>query len=198
MKKIFIIIILLCSFNPVFAEFLEATATYNWVDKTQTQRSSEIINIKKIISEDESLPDYYSRDGFKASFAPYLKDSLNKKRYMMVVNNVKETENYKIAGFFKGSILVAYGIQYKDDPQFIYYYNVLGKLIYLDILSNNYPNLPYYSKQYKPNGKCNAIFYYLSDDTQFSYSPKYEFIGLWQGENMYDEKGKKIISRTTY
>jgi len=198
MKKIFIFIVLFFTFNAAFAELIEGNATYNWIDKTQLQRSSEIINVKNIISEDESLPDYYSKDEFRTFFAPYLKDLYNKKRYIMVLNNVKETENFLLAGFYKGSILVAYGIQYKNDPQYIYYYNVLGKLIYLDILSNNYPNYPYYSKQYKTNGKCNAIFYYLSEDIQFSYTPKYEFIGLWQGEVMYDENGKKVLTRTMY
>ena len=198
MKKNFLLIIIFFMANICSAEVLEGSANFDWINRSQIQRDAYIINVKETISADESMPSSYTKEAFKDNFSPYLKDASSQKHYALAINKVNETSDYKIAGFFRGSLLIMYGIQYKDDMKHIYYYDVYGNLRYIDIMSNNFPNFPYYSKQYKNNGKCVGIFYYLSEQIQFIYTPKYEFKGVWQGKDMYDKKAKKLLTRTAY
>ena len=107
-----------------------------------------------------------------------------------------------MAGFFKkfggDNVLYSYALQPKEDMKHAYYYSALGHLAYVDNISDNYPNFPYYSKQYRANGKLAGAIYFESRDMQYTYDPKGKFKGVWYKEKMYDINGKEILSRTNW
>ena len=111
----------------------------------------------------------------------------------------KQTENENIcAFFFKKDILLVYALQYKENPYNVYYYNAYGNLQYIDEISENYPNFPYSSKQYRKNGKLISAIYFTSHDTQYMYEADGEFNGLWHKDKMYDKNGKQKVTRTNW
>ena len=91
-----------------------------------------------------------------------------------------------------------YAIQNKKDLSKIYYYDALGHLRYVDFINGDYPDYPYYSYQYKINGKPVSAIYFVSKDTQYMYNPDGTFKGVWFKHNMYDEHSKIILRRTAY
>ena len=80
----------------------------------------------------------------------------------------------------------------------MFYYDPYGRLRYVDVISENYPNFPYNSKQYKSNGKLVSAIYFTSKDMQYMYEPDGEFKGLWYKEKMYDRHGKQTVIRTNW
>ena len=118
---------------------------------------------------------------------------------MLAKDDVKETEDANICSFYyKKNILIIYALQYKDNPRNVFYYDPYGRLRYVDVISENYPNFPYNSKQYKSNGKLVSAIYFTSKDMQYMYEPDGEFKGLWYKEKMYDRHGKQKVIRTNW
>ena len=72
------------------------------------------------------------------------------------------------------------------------------KVQYVDDISDNYPNYPYNSKQYRKNGELVSAIYFTSPDTQYMYKPNKEFKGLWYKEKMFDANGKQTVERTNW
>lgn len=61
---------------------------------------------------------------------------------------------------------------YNNDIHHALYYNPYGKLYYVDITSDNYPNYPYYSMQYDKKGNLKSAIYFVSHDIQYMFNPK--------------------------
>lgn len=91
-----------------------------------------------------------------------------------------------------------YAIQYKNKPRTAYYYSGFGKLRYVDEISDNYPNFPYYSKQYRADGTLAGAIYFTSRDMQYIYEPDGKFKGVWFKEKMFDINAKQILTRTNW
>ena len=102
------------------------------------------------------------------------------------------------AFFNSKKVLLIYAVQYKNNLQKIYYYDALGNLRYVDEISDNYPNFPYFSKQYTRNGKLVSAIYFISKDMQYMYEPNGEFKGLWYKDKMYDRRGKQTATRSNW
>lgn len=211
MKKIFILLcfILTCS-NVVATEtanfytegtssiVLEAQAEFDWVDMSQIERDTQIQEYKDILF-DYDIIKKYSKKEFKEKYSDFLKDKNWKEHYRLAILGVKQTENANIcAFFFKKDILLVYALQYKENPYNVYYYNAYGNLQYVDEISENYPNFPYSSKQYRKNGKLISAIYFTSHDTQYMYEADGEFNGLWHKDKMYDKNGKQKVTRTNW
>ena len=107
-----------------------------------------------------------------------------------------------IANYIKsmeGDILTdLYPNKYKNNPRTIYYYDALGHLKYIDMISENYPNFPYWSKQYKVSGKMISAIYFVSHDMQYMYEPDGEFQGVWFMDKRYDRNAKQDLTRTNW
>ena len=86
----------------------------------------------------------------------------------------------------------------KNNPKFVYYYSAFGKLIYVDISSDQYPNFPYYSRQYRANGKLSGAIYFVSKDLQYVYEPDGKFKGVWYKDKMFDRNAKQILTRNNW
>ncbi len=209
MKKILVLIIaIFCIFgNSVFAEetvsgdkenlVLQGEAVFNWLDMSQIERDTIIQNYKNIIF-DENTVYKYKRKEIKELYSEHIKDKNVQEHYFEAQAGITETNEYKLSAFFHGKLLISYAIQYKNNPRTIYYYDALGHLKYIDMISENYPNFPYWSKQYKVSGKMISAIYFVSHDMQYMYEPDGEFQGVWFMDKRYDRNAKQDLTRTNW
>lgn len=176
---------------------LTGGTVFNWVDITQVERDEQIQKYQKILFNEEI--ERIKKKEFKQKYADFLKDKNWKEHYRLAKLGVQETEEAKLCAFFlKKDLLLIYALQYKNNPQRVYYYNAYGSLQYVDEISENYPNFPYTSKQYKKNGKLISAIYFTSHDTQYMYGSDGEFTGLWHKDKMFDKNGKQKVTRTNW
>lgn len=177
---------------------LKAEAIFDWVDITQVERDEKIQQYKEILFNEGQVTKI-KKKVFREKYANFLKDENWKEHYRLAKLGVQETEEAKLCAFFlKKDLLLIYALQYKNNPQRVYYYNAYGTLQYVDEISENYPNFPYNSKQYRRNGKLVSAIYFTSHDTQYMYGPEGEFTGLWHKSKMYDKHGKQKVTRTNW
>ena len=177
---------------------IKLEAVFDWVDISQIERDQKITQYKEILFQNEE-PTNVKKRVFRQKYADFLKDENWKEHYRLAKLGVQETEEAKLCAFFlKKDLLLIYALQYKNNPQRVYYYNAYGSLQYVDEISENYPNFPYTSKQYKKNGKLISAIYFTSQDTQYMYGPDGEFTGLWHKNKMFDKNGKQKVIRTNW
>lgn len=179
-------------------EVLEAVINFDWLDINQAQREDQINHYKDLIfGEDNGI--YYTKEEFKQKFAPFKKDKEFKLHYMLTNNGVQEDEDAKYCAFYyKKNTLVMYAIQYKTNPHNAFYYTAFGKLYYVDITSDKYPQFPYTSMQYNRKGELKSAIYFVSRDLQYMYGPDKEFQGVWYKDKMYDKNGKQKLTRSNW
>ena len=210
LKKIIILFCILIAGNIALSEdivpvnndtdnniTLSANAEFNWINITQDERDSIISKYRADLFDKDTVYKF-KRKTFKEMFKNFLKDSDYKRHYMLVSNDVRETNEENLCGFYRGKLLVSYAIQYKDDLKTVYYYDVLGNLRYVDTFSDNYPNFPYTSKQYRYTGNLISAIYFISHDLQYMYKNNETFRGIWYKDKMYNSKGKQILTRTNW
>lgn len=168
---------------------------FNWADLSKEDRIKASDEYKNIIFNDESKI-YLTKDEFKSAFEKYKKDKEFKHHYMLTNNGVSEDEDAKYSPFYyKRNTLIIYAIQYKNDIHNSLYYTAFGKLFYVDITSENYPNFPYYSMQYDKKGNLKTAIYFVSPDIQYMYSGDKEFQGVWYKSQMFDLDNKQVSTR---
>lgn len=178
---------------------LQAEVTFDWLDISEAQREELVNKYRKILFETGADGVYFGKEQFKKHFAPYFKDKDYKHHYMLTNNGVTEDEDAEYCAFyFKKNTLVIYAIQYKNNPHNAFYYSIFGKLYYVDVTSNEYPNFPYHSMQYDRKGELKSAIYFISKDIQYMYGPDGKFQGIWYKDKMYNMKGKQTITRTNW
>jgi len=202
MQKIkFIIILFLALQTAVLANLHDiyiADIQYDWIEKSYKERQVIIEEVKNIIFKDSEITKI---ENFKSQFSKdILKDKNNYENYLAASAGYKEYKNNNIFPFYfkNQKNIYMYALQNKEDLTKIYYYSALGKLRFVDFVSDNYPEYPYYSIQYKINGEPISLIYFSTKDTQYVYNPDGTFKGLWHKYNMYDENSKIISTRTSY
>ncbi|MGN0017410.1 MAG: hypothetical protein ACI37S_00020 [Candidatus Gastranaerophilaceae bacterium] len=202
MKNFLLIVIILFALGQItYAQdnvVLNGNITFDWCEKSQFERDESINKIKNIIYS-EDIVKKYNKKTFRLQYKDYLKDKQYKEHYIAVSNGKKENKTERMSGFYtkNGKILIAYGIQYKNDMQTVYYYDTFGNLKYVDKYSENYPNFPYYTHQYRLDGKLVASIYFTQYDTQYLFKNG-KFEGVWFKNTMFNAKAKKIMNRTNY
>ena len=179
------------------ASVLTANIVFDWLDINQIDRDIVIEKYKSELFPVDTVYKYNKKE-FKSMYKDFLKDSDYKRHYMLVSNNVKETDDENLCGFYAGRILVSYAIQYKNDLRTVYYYDGFGNLKYVDKMSDNYPNYPYHSKQYRVNGTLVSAIYFMSHDMQYMYNSDETFKGAWYKDKMYDRHAKQRLTRTNW
>lgn len=168
---------------------------FDWADLSKEERIKASDEYKKIVFNDESKI-YLTKDEFKSAFAKYKKDKEFKHHYMLANNGVAEDEDAKYSPFYyRKNTLIIYAIQYKNDFHNSLYYTAFGKLFYVDITSENYPNFPYYSMQYDKKGNLKTAIYFVSPDIQYMYNGEKEFQGIWYKNQMFDLDNKQVSTR---
>ena len=209
MKKFIVILSLLVLGNLSFAtEFdnvqkdtnpmvLTGNLVFDWLDISQIDRDEVIKKYQKELFGEGTVYKYKKKE-FRQTYKDYLKDNDHKRHYMLVSNNVRETDKENLCGFYKGNLLISYAVQYKDNLKTTYYYDALGNLRYIDVFSENYPSFPYFSKQYRSNGTLVSAIYFMSHDMQYMYNENGNFKGAWYKDKMYDRKAKEVLTRTNW
>ena len=212
MKKIVILLCILTIGKAAWAEDLQqiiqkentpapivltGNLVFDWLDITQANRDAVIEKYKSQLFDDDTVYKFDKKE-FKNEYQDFLKDKDYIRHYMLVKNNVKETDNENLCGFYRGSLLISYAIQYKNDLKTIYYYDAMGKLRYIDKFSENYPQFPYMSKQYRANGTLVSAIYVISHDMQYMYNANGSFKGAWYKDKMYDRKAKQVLTRNNW
>lgn len=200
MRKFLIILSILFLGNFCLADDvkLSGSVDFNWVNLTQLERDAQIEQYQKILFGDDNNIKIPKKE-FRKTYKDYLKDKNFKTNYLFALNGITESKEAKICAFmYKENLLYMYALQYKSNPRAAYYYSAFGKLKYIDNMSDNYPNFPYYSKQYRTNGTLAGAIYFISHDLQYIYKPDGTFKGVWYKEKMFDQNGKQILSRTTW
>jgi|GEM_PF-489682 len=177
---------------------LAGKITFEWPNISQIERDARIDEYRKIIFSADILPKYKTSE-FKEKYQDFIKDPNYKQHYYLVRNGATTTLDANLSAFyFQERILYMYAVQYKNNPRTIYYYNARGTLEYIDNLSENYPNYPYVSKQYRVTGKLVSAIYFDSKDMQYMYGPNEEFQGIWYKDKMFDRKGRQTLTRTNW
>lgn len=212
MKKIIISILLLFLAIPAFSEPiiedfnqitvdtkpLECEVNFDWISKTQLQRDENIKQIQDILFNKETIIKYNKKE-FRTKYKSFIKDKESMQHYMDISNGKKEDADKFYAGFFlKNGLLIAYGIQYKNNMKNIFYYDAMGHLRFLDFYSDNYPDFPYYALQYNTSGKLIGSIYFISVYDQYIFNSDKTFKGRWYKENMYNRNAKVILKRSNY
>lgn len=178
---------------------LEVSVTFDWLDISIAQRESNIEKYKNLLFDEKTSKTYFSKEEFKNKFAKYYKDREYKHHYLLANNGVTEDEDAKYCAFYYAkNTLMMYAIQYKNNIHNAFYYTAFGKLYYADVISDEYPNFPYYSMQYNRNGKLKSAIYFVSHDIQYMFGPDKEFQGIWYKEKMYDKNGKQTLTRSNW
>ena len=196
----FSIFLLLAS--PVSAEdtLFTGSVVFNWDEITQEEREESIKQMQVNIFG-ENLPEKKIKmEDFKTKYKDYLKDKEYKKHYMVAAAGYKEYKDYNISAMYfkKMNSLYIYGLQKKDDPMTIYYYDALGNLRYVDNIKGLYPKFPYFAEQYRRSGTLAGISYFTSRETQYIFKGNGEFKGVWNQYKFYDKKGKVIMQRSNF
>lgn len=203
MKKILFCLLMLLFLSPhALAEdyLFTGSIEFNWDEITQEEREENIKQMQTNIFG-ENLPEKKIRmEDFKTKYKDYLKDKDYKKHYMVAAAGYKEYKDYNISAMYfkKMSSLYMYGLQKKDDPTTIYYYDALGNLRYVDNIKGLYPQFPYYAEQYRRSGVLAGVSYFTSKETQYIFKGNGEFKGVWNQYKFYDKKGKVIMQRSNY
>ena len=168
---------------------------FDWFKITDEEKDKRINDIKNIIFSENSKI-YLSKADFNNELGKYKKDKNYKHHYMLANNGVTQDEDAKYNPFYyKNGTLVIYAIMYNNDIHHALYYTPYGKLYYVDITSDEYPNFPYYSIQYDRKGNLKSSIYFVSRDMQYMFNSKQEFIGLWYKDKMYNKENKQISTR---
>ena len=174
---------------------------FDWVNMEQVKRDEMIDHYRAAIFEGNEMSKFDKKE-FCTEYKDFLKDEERMTHYRLAYYDVKETKDANLSSFFKKfkdrQILYMYAIQYKNNMNHAFYYDVLGRLQYVDYMSKNYPNYPYYSVQYRSNGTIAGTIYFVSKDVQYTYNSDGEFKYLWYKSKMYDRKGKEIMTRTNW
>lgn len=200
MRKFLTILGILLISNVCFAQdaVLTGGVDFNWVNMTQVERDSQISEYQNLIFGD-GIETKIAKKDFKNKYKDFLKDKNYKISYQLVMNGITQTNDAEYCAFYyKEKLLYMYAIKYKNNPRVIYYYSGFGKLRYVDELSENYPNFPYFSKQYRANGTLAGAIYFISHDLQYTYEPDGNFKGVWYKEKMFDRNAKQILTRTNW
>ena len=176
---------------------IQAKTEFNWLCMSQMERDNIIRNYKNIIFGEDTVYKYKKKD-FKKMYKEFVKDEAYKTHYIETQEGITETNSYRLSGFFKGKILICYAIQYKNNPQKVYYYDALGHLKFVDVISENYPNFPYWSLQYKIDGDMISAIYIESKDLQYMYKPNGDFIGVWFKDKRFTRDAKQDLTRSNW
>ena len=197
-KKIFLLMAILLQ-TAVFANYNDvyiADIQYDWINKSDVEKEAIISEVRDIIFEE---PIEKQKD-FKDQFKDMLKDKDHLDHYFAASAGYKELGDYNISAFYykKMKNIYMYALQNKKDVSKAYYYDALGNLKYVDFISGEYPDFPYYAIQYRISGKPVSAIYYVSKDCQYLFKPDGTFEGVWYKHNLDNKESKVILTRTTY
>ena len=195
------ILLLLCLFinSTVFANFndiLVVNVQHDWISKQELEKEAIVQEVRELLFTnpiEEMLE-------LKIQFPDKYRDKNYKEHYIAASAGYKELGDYNIAAFYYKNMknIYMYALQDKKDISKNFYYDALGKLRFVDIISGLYPDFPYSAIQYNAKGKPISVIYYVSKDCQYLFKPDGTFEGVWYKYKLYNQKSRVILTRTSY
>jgi hypothetical protein len=182
LKKILIsisLIILFCVNSSSAEVFQYVGQEFDWNTLSQQEKTERVNNIFKLMFPTGQISNW-SKKEFKSQFKSHLKDADTSIHYDAVVAGYKEYKNVNLEPFYykNTDCIYLYALQYKNDLSKTYYYNLFGKLKFVDIRYGDYVNCPCYIKKYDANGKLKRSAYVQDKDIIYVYGSKGEFEGV--------------------
>ena len=195
----YLLAVLFLSQTVVFANLNDVVIgniEYDWINKKEIEKEAIISEVHDILFE----KDVSKIKGFRKELKGKIKDKSHWDNYIAAASGRKEYNGNNISAFYykNQKNIYMYATQNKKDLSKIYYYDALGHLKYVDNVYGEYPDYPYSAYQYRVSGKLISAVYYASKDTQYLFTPKGDFKGVWYKHNLYDRDSKVILTRTTY
>lgn len=195
----YLLAVLFFSQTVVFANLNDVVIgniEYDWINKKELEKEAIISEVHDILFE----KDVSKIKGFRKELKGKTKDKSHWDNYIAASSGYKEFNGKNISAFYfkNQKNIYMYALQDKKDLSKIYYYDALGHLKYVDNVLGEYPDYPYSAYQYRVSGKLISAVYYASKDTQYLFTPKGDFKGVWYKHNLYDRDSKVILTRTTY
>ena len=86
-----------------------------------------------------------------------------------------------------------YSIQYKKDPNIIFYYDKNGKLLLIGFTQGK--NFPKKSIRYDANGNLDSLCLTISSKEDFMFDKNKNLSSHWIGNNCYNTNGELIMTR---
>lgn len=129
----------------------------------------------------------------KTELQPYKKDYLNNTHLYLISANKTSCEPLKvkkIVPFYINSEVVAYGIQYCNNPSIKYYYTKNGYLFKYEIVTGT-SVYPYKTVTYTPTGRLDTINLVTSESESFIFNKHKDLLVHWKNNIAYDKDGKE-------
>lgn len=158
---------------PVNALTLEASVEYT----EETARQEAFKNVYKF------CPFENTRDFNRSLYVASIETS-----------NVLNIQEFH-AKIFKTIPYKVIGVQYKDNPNLIYYYEKTKngyKGIAIDVIKQDKNNIKAY-KYHAKTGELLSVILVVADDEEFIYNANQELIAHWTGENEHINSYKRFI-----
>ena len=125
----------------------------------------------------------------KDLFRDYLKDKNYRENLNLIEKKQYIVENKRtICPFYLRKTLLSYAIVYLDEPERVYYYNILGNLVKFDIIEKK--SFPRRTFGYSRYGNIINVAFEVDGEEQFIYDKNGKLIAHWLGSEMIDEKTK--------
>lgn len=169
MKKFFILIILL-SFLPSYGAVLNAGIEYSIEDVRK-----ELYDSPKVLDANLVKTHFIDKNNFE--------------NLSSLLKGQTELKDRSLAIFSDSS----YGINYKDNPLYIWYYSCEGLLMNIEIKTNL--DYPYKTYKYSLNGKLVNMSVHTNPEESFVFSPQKKLLAHWKGANCFDENNNLIMTR---
>lgn len=171
-KKIKLIFLtLFISQNIIHAENIKAGIKYNEANA----RIEVFQNIERKIDKD--------------FFSKYKKDKNRDLHISLIKSNILEIKNEKtICPFYIKNTLASYAITYDSEPNYTFYYNILGNLIKFDIVKET--NYPRKILGYSHFGNLISAGLEVDKNEQFIYDDNGKLIAHWLGNEILNKNNK--------
>lgn len=174
MKKILITILLIMSMLPAAAKTLTGGVVYT----VESAREAAFEGIEYEISM-EPFKKYMKDPGFIAA---------------------AKTEGGKPRVSKRGRMLQwfsdgEYAVIYNTNINYVYYYDINGKLGSVEIRNKYRNSYPFLSRKYDTNGKLVLVGLFVSKQESFAFTPDKSLTSYWIKDTCYDSAGKVIGKR---
>lgn len=122
----------------------------------------------------------------KDLFKKYKKDKNKDENISLIEKNILNTKGRQLYPFYYKKTLIAYAIMYDEKDFWVFYYNILGNLIKVDIQENS-NKFPTRTLSYTRFGNLAGVVFSVSEDEQFIYNKNAKLIAHWIGNDLYNK-----------
>lgn len=173
MKKIFILFsIITMIVLPCFAEDFEVQ-TQDILSMDKYTQTKYIQQIKTFIYGNDCKYKINTPE-FKKIILEHKRDKNYPETYYASQSDYDYYNSLKLESYYTKylNILYMYTIQEQENLRIIYYYNPVGKLVFVEFIYGNYPNYPFFTRKYSKKGTLIESTYAINETTKIKFNTK--------------------------